>query len=112
MRVQVTTRLRRRRIFSYESLDARKEEKSSTDELRTRFAVEFNFVLRVAQSRKAKDLFSHELHTRASMGKPRKPSSPIGLVYRHKKGTQRRKKKKTTKEGEKVAPAKARFRVP
>jgi hypothetical protein len=33
VRVQVTARLRRRRIFSYESLNARKEEKLSTDEL-------------------------------------------------------------------------------
>ncbi len=93
-------------------LNARKEEKSSTDELPTRFAVEFFFVLRVAQSRKAKDFFAEELHTRASTGKPRKPSSPPGLVYRHKKGMRRRKEKKKTKEGEKVAPAKARFRVP
>ncbi len=46
-------------FFSYESLNARKEEKLSTD----------------------------ELHTRASTGKPRKPLSPPGLVYRHKKGT-------------------------
>ncbi len=100
------------KFFSYESLNARKEEKSSTNELPTRFAVEFFFVLRIAQSRKAKDFFADELHTRASTGKPRKPSSPPGLVYRHKKGTWRRKEKKKTKEGEKVAPAKARFRVP
>jgi hypothetical protein len=46
-------------IFSYESLNARKEEKLSTD----------------------------ELHTRASTGKPRKLLSPPGLVYHHKKGT-------------------------
>jgi hypothetical protein len=41
MRVQVTTRLRRWRNFSYESLNAREEKKSSTNELPTRFAVEF-----------------------------------------------------------------------
>ncbi len=74
------------------------------------------FVLRVAQIKKAKDFFADELHTRASTGKPRKPLSPPRLVYRHKKGdvrkSRKRKEKKMTKEGEKVAPAKARFRVP
>jgi hypothetical protein len=35
-----------------------------------------------------------------------------GLVYCHKKGTWKRKEKEKTKEGKKVAPAKARFRVP
>ncbi len=45
------------------------------------------FVLRVAQIKKAKDFFADELHPRASTGKPRKPLSPPGLVYRHKKGT-------------------------
>ncbi len=73
-----------------------------------------------------------------SYGKPRKPWSPPGLVCRHKKGgrekekkrkekdkgrwsvatrrghekNKKRKEKKKTKAGEKVAPAKARFRVP
>ncbi len=41
-------------------------EKLSTDELpNTRIAVEFFFVLRVAQVKKAKDFFANELHTRA-----------------------------------------------
>ncbi len=59
--------------------------------------------------------------------KPRKPLSPPGLVCRRKekekdqgrwsvatrKGREKKKKKKKkTKEGEKVAPPKARFRVP
>jgi hypothetical protein len=74
-------------FFSYKLLNARKEEKSSTDELPTRFAVEVFFVLRVAQVNKAKDFFTDELHTRASTVKPRKPSSPPGLGYRHKKVT-------------------------
>ncbi len=107
-------------FFSYEWLNARKEEKfeywRATYEKRIRFAVEF-FVLRVDQFRKSKDFFADELHTRASTGKSRKPLSSPGLVYRHKKGTwesqeKKRKEKKKTKEGEKVAPAKARFRVP
>jgi hypothetical protein len=45
------------------------------------------FVLRDAQVRKANDFFPDELHTRASTGKPRKPLSLPGLVYRQKKGT-------------------------
>ncbi len=49
------------------------------------------FVLRVAQIKKAKYFFTNELHTRASTEKPRKPLSPPGLVYRHKKGTWERK---------------------
>jgi hypothetical protein len=61
------------------------------------------FVLQVAQIKKAKDFFGDELHTRASTGKPRKPLSPPGLVYRHKKGTWEGQEKKKTKEGEKVA---------
>jgi hypothetical protein len=44
------------------------------------------FVLRVAQIEKAMDFFADELDPRASTGKPRKPFSPPGLVYRHKKG--------------------------
>ncbi len=77
-------------FFSYESLNARKEEKLSTDELPMRRGLDSPlsfFVLRVAQFRKAKVFFSDELHTRASTGKPRKPLSLPGLVYRHKKGT-------------------------
>ncbi len=52
MRVQVTTRLRRRRNFSYESLNARKDEKSRADELPTRFAVEFFLSYESLKSRK------------------------------------------------------------
>ncbi len=77
-------------MFSYESLHARKEEKLSTDELppiEVQDSPLSFFFLRVAQVKKAKDLFANELHTRESTGKPRKPLSPPGLVYRHKKGT-------------------------
>ncbi len=70
------------------------------------------FVLRVTQVKKAKDFFADELHTRVSTGKPRKPLSPPGLVYRHKKGMWESQEKKKTKEGKKVAPAKAIFHVP
>ncbi len=65
----------------------------STNELRTRFAVEF-FVLRVAQDKKAKDFFTDELHMYKGRKykKPRKPLSPPGLVCR-------REEKRKTKEG-------------
>ncbi len=66
----------------------------STNELPTRFAVEF-FVLRVAQDNKAKDYFSDELHTRARTWKQ---LNPPGLVCHQKKGG-REKEKKITKEG-------------
>ncbi len=125
--VQVTTRIRRQRIFFLQVAYCKKGEKSSTDELPTRFAVEFFFVLRVAQVKKPKDFFSDKLHTRARTWKP---LSPPGLVCRQKRGKWERKEedqrrwsvatrrgrekeeKKKTKEGKKVAPAKARFRVP
>ncbi len=76
-------------IFSYKLLNARKEEKLSTDELPPRGVQDLPlsyFVLRVAEVKKAKDFFTNELHTRASTGMPRKPLSPPGLVYCHKKG--------------------------
>jgi hypothetical protein len=60
------------------------------------------FVLRFAQVKKAKDFFADELHTRASTEKPRKPLSPPGLVYRHKKGmweSQEKEKKRCHKRG-------------
>ncbi len=84
-------------FFSYESLNPRKEEKLSTNELPPRGVQDSPlvfFVLRVAQVKKAKDFFADKLHTRASTGKPRKPLSPPGLVYRHKKGGEKVKKKK------------------
>jgi hypothetical protein len=67
------------------------------DEIRRRFF----FVLRVPQIKKAKDLFADKLHTRASMGKPRKRLSLPGLVYCHKKGTwesQEKEKKRKEKD--------------
>ncbi len=74
-------------FFSYESLNTRKEEKSSTNELRTRFAVEF-FYPTSRSSQESEGFFSRRAtYTRAGTGKPRKPLSPPGLVSRHKKGT-------------------------
>ncbi len=70
-------------------------EKLSSNELHTRFAVEFFFVLRVAQVKKAKDFFFNELHTRARTWKP---LSPPGLVCHQKKGGHEKETKKT-KEG-------------
>ncbi len=102
--VQVTTKFAVEELFSYESFHEKKNLQVEHKIRRWVF-----FVLRVAQWR---IFFVHELHTRASTGKPRKPLSPPGLVYRHKKGTWESQEKKKTKEGEKVAPAKARFREP
>ncbi len=45
-------------------------------------------------TQESEGFFADELHTRASTGKPRKPSSPPGLVYCHKKGHEKIKKKK------------------
>jgi hypothetical protein len=87
----------------------------------------------IRSSQESEGFFSDKLHTRAHMGKP---LSPPGLVCRQKKKKGAREKekkrkeedqgrwsvatrrgrnkeeKKKTKEGEKAAPAKARFRVP
>jgi hypothetical protein len=49
-------------------------------------------------SGKQRIFFADKLHTRASTGKPRKPLSPPGLVYCHKKGTWESQEKKKTKE--------------
>jgi hypothetical protein len=88
------------------------------------------FVLRVAQVKKAKDFFADELHTRAVEVREAKEaveSARAGLLpqrgdvrkkrkkrKRPRKGekNKKRKEKKKTKVGEKVAPAKAKFRVP
>ncbi len=91
----------------------------NTDELPTRFAVEF-FVLRVAQDKKAKDFFYRRATYKGrKYKKPRKPLSPPGLVCHRKEKKKRKtkegslspqegdvknKEKKKTKEGEKVAP--------
>ncbi len=103
------------------------KEKSSTDELHTRFAIEFFLVLRVAQVKKAKGFFSDELHTRSRTWKPlssaRAGLSPQeGDVRRRKEDNQgrwsvatRRGRKKKSKEKDQGrqegGSAKARFRV-
>ncbi len=66
----------------------------ATSKRSTRFAVEFFLSYELLKSRKQRIFFADKLHTRASMGKPRKPLSPPGLVYCHKKGTWERKEKK------------------
>ncbi len=89
-------------------------------------AVKF-FVLRVPQDKKAKGFFTNELHTRAestrSQGsrgvrqgwsvaeKKRKEKDQGRWSVATRRGREKKEKKKT-KEGEKVAPPKARFRVP
>jgi hypothetical protein len=96
-------------------------------------------VLRVAQVKKAKDFFTNELHTRAvevreakeavesaraglspqkgdvrKKRKEKKKTKEGGLSPQEGdvRETRKRKEKEKTKEGEKVAPAKARFLVP
>jgi hypothetical protein len=83
-----------KKFFSYESLNARKDKKLSTDELPTRLAIEFFFVLQVAQVKKVKDFCSNKLHTRA---RRRKPLSPPGLVCCQKKGDVRKKRRRPRK---------------
>jgi hypothetical protein len=81
----------------------------------TRFAVEELFFLQVALCKKAKDFFATELHTRAVQVREAKEaveSTRAGLSRQEGDVRKTRKEKKKTKEGEKVAPAKARFRVP
>ncbi len=101
-------------------------EKSSTDELPTRFAVEF-FCPTSRSSQESKGFFFRQATYKGTCVEA---VSPPGLVCRQKRGTWERKEedqgrwsvatrkgreeeeKKKTKEGKKVAPAKARFRVP
>ncbi len=74
------------------------------------------FVLQVVQFRKAKDFFCRQATYKGKYGKAKEAveSARAGLLPQ--KGdvrkSRKRKEKKKTKEGEKVAPAKARFRVP
>jgi hypothetical protein len=56
-------------LFSTSSL-TQERERSSTDELHNKIRRRVFFVLRVAQVKKAKDLFSDKLHTRAHTWKP------------------------------------------
>ena len=67
------------------------KEKSSTNELPTRFAVEFFFVLRVAQVKKAKDFFFRRA-TYKGMYVEAVESAKV--VCRHKKGTWERRRGK------------------
>ncbi len=90
-------------IFFYESRNARKEEKSSTDELpTTRFAVVCFFFLQVAQVKKAKVFFANELHTRAVEVREAKEaveSTRAGLLPQKGDVRKKRKENKKTKAG-------------
>ena len=101
MRVQVTTRLCRRRNFYLQE----------EDKIRHRVF----FVLQAAQFKKVEDSLYDKLPTRAMevresqescwvrQGWSNATEESVGKLGRE---------KKETKEGKKVAPAKARFRVP
>ncbi len=67
----------------------------SSDELPTRFAVEFVLSYESLKSRKQRILFTDKLHTRAST---RKPLSPPGLVCCQKKGGREKEKKRKEKD--------------
>ncbi len=101
-------------------------EKSRTDELPTRFAVEF-FCPMSRSSQESEGSFTDELHTRAgstrSQGsrwvrqgwsvaeKKRKEKDQGRGSVATRRGCEKEENKKKTKEGKKVAPPKARFRV-
>jgi hypothetical protein len=76
------------------------------------FAVEEIFSYELLNARKQRIFFADKLHTRASTGKPRKPSSPPGLCGNGGWFPVVSETDFRFQEGEKVAPAKARFHVP
>jgi hypothetical protein len=76
------------------------------------FAVEEIFSYELLNARKRRIFFADELHTRASTGKPRKPSSPPGLCGNGGRFPVVSEIDFRFQEGEKMAPAKARFRAP
>ncbi len=108
-----------RRTFFYKSFNARKKKnlyQQATYKKSTRFAVEFFLSYEPLNTRKAKDLFANELHTRAMEVRESQGSRWVrqGWSITTTRGcekVEKRKEKKKTKEGEKVAPAKATFRV-
>jgi hypothetical protein len=118
--VQVTTRLCRRRIFSYESLNARKEEKLSTDELPTRKVQDspLSFFCPTSCSiQESEGFFCRQATYKGKYGKAKEAvkSARAGLLPQKgdvRNQEKKRKEKKKTKVGKKVAPAKARFPVP
>jgi hypothetical protein len=97
-------------IFSYESLNARKEEKSSTDELPTRFAVEFFLSYESLKSRKRR-IFLPTSYIQGKYGKAMEALESARADLSPQEGDVKKKRKEKDKEGKKVAPAKARFRV-
>ncbi len=108
-----------------------KQEKENFEYQRATYKIRRRVFCPTSRSRQESEGFFYQRATfkGRKYKKPRKPLSPPGLVCRrkekkrerprkvvcrHKKGTWKTKKKekKKTKEGKKVAPPKARFRVP
>ncbi len=118
--VQITTRFAVEEFFSYKSFhDWKKKNQVPTSYLKEEYKIRrwVYFVLRVAQFRKAKDFFPDELHTRAVELRESQGSRWVrqGWSIATKRGSEKlkeKKEKKKTSEGEKLALAKARFRVP
>jgi hypothetical protein len=117
VRVQVTTRLRRRRIFSTSCLtQERKKNWVPTSYLQEEDKIcrRVFFVLRVAQIKKVQDFLYDKLLTRAMEVRESRGSLWVCQGWSNVTEESVRKlgrEKKETKEGEKVAPAKATFRV-
>ncbi len=76
------------------------------------FAVKEIFSYELLNARKQRIFFADKLHTRASTGKPRKPLSLPGLCGNGGWFPVVSETDFRFQEGKKVAPAKARFRVP
>ncbi len=118
-------------IFSYEWLNARKEEKLSTDKLPPREVQDWPLSYELLKSRKRRIFLptsyiqgqvresqgSRWVHqgwsiaTRSGREKVKKRNWSIA-TKRGREKVKKRKEKKKTKVGKKVAPAKARFRLP
>ncbi len=104
-------------IFSYDLFNARKEEKLSTNKLPTRRGYDSPssfFVLQVAQFKKAEYFLYDEPPTRAMEVRESQGSHWVRQGWSNATEESMGKlgrEKKETKEGEKVAPAKATFRV-
>ncbi len=108
-------KIRRWRIFFLRVVSRKKEEKSSTDEITTRRALDLPLRFFCPTSRsiqESEDFFSRRATYKGEYGKAKEAVESARAGLSPQKGTWESQEKKETKEGEKVAPAKARFRVP
>jgi hypothetical protein len=102
-------------IFSYKLLNARKEEKLSTNELPPRGVQDSPLIFFCPKSRSIQEsegFFCQRATYKGKFGKAKEAVESARAGLSPQKGKWESQEKKKTKEGEKVAPAKARFRVP